>query len=231
MGHFQQSIDSKQQALAIYRELGQRNQVAVMLNNIGDSCRLRNDYTSALSLYSEALSIARDIGDRDHEIWYMTNLAGARIGLGEYDAAEADLKAVLDVPEAKRSPMLPEAYRFLAEAALGQRKIDEAVAQAQLALALAEESKVPERIGQAYRTLGRIAAVLPDRLPIQDQSLTPDECFTHSLEIFDRLGMPAEAARTYDSWAAYAEKMGNQEEAAQLRIQAQAIFDQLGIRQ
>jgi tetratricopeptide (TPR) repeat protein len=126
--------------------------------------------------------------------------------------------------------MLPETYRFLAEAALGQGKIDEAVAQAQLALALAEESKIPERVGQAYRTLGRVAAALPIRLPIQDQSFAPDECFAKSLEIFTKLGMVAESARTYEDWADYARTQDNQAEADELQQQAQEIYDKLGIR-
>jgi tetratricopeptide (TPR) repeat protein len=230
MGHHQQSIDSKQQALAIYRELGQKNQVAVMLNNIGDSCRLRYDYASAMSLYQEALSIAQEIGDLDHQIWYMTNLAATQVRLGDYATAETELRTVLNMPEANRSPMLPETYRFLAEAALGQRKVDEAVAQAQLALALAEENKVPERIGQAYRTMGRVAAVLSDRLPVQDQSFSPEDCFGKSLAIFDKLGMAAESARTYESWASYAQAQGNEAQANELQQQAQAIFDQLGVR-
>jgi tetratricopeptide (TPR) repeat protein len=230
MGHHQQSIDSKQQALAIYRELGQKNQVAVMLNNIGDSCRLRYDYASAMSLYQEALSIAQEIGDLDHQIWYMTNLAATHVRLGDYATAETELRTVLNMPEANRSPMLPETYRFLAEAALGQRKVDEAVAQAQLALALAEENKVPERIGQAYRTMGRVAAVLSDRLPVQDQSFSPEDCFGKSLAIFDKLGMAAESARTYESWASYAQAQGNEAQANELQQQAQAIFDQLGVR-
>src|SRR3712207_7406337 len=49
-------------------------------------------FRSASERYQEALSIAREIGNRNGEILYFSNLGGTRVGLGQYTEAEQDLR-------------------------------------------------------------------------------------------------------------------------------------------
>ena len=227
MGNYQQASEYQQQALALYRQLGDRNRVGVMLNNLGESYYRQEDYQSAAALYGEALGIAREIGDRAGEIVYQTNLGGAHLRTGEYAAAEANLLQVIQMPETIRSASLADTYRYLAEARLGLRKIAQALAEAQLALALARETEAPENIGLAWRTLGRVMAQQPDPITVDDRVYTSVDCFNESLRTFAAIHRPGERARTLQAWAAYEETRGNSRKARQLQKEAQEILNQL----
>ena len=227
IGNYQRASEHQQQALALYRQLGDRNRVSVMLNNLGESYYRQEDYQSAAALYREALEIAREIGDRAGEIVYQTNLGGAHLRMGDYAAAEADLLLVIQMPEMIRSANLADTYRYLAEARLGLRKIAQALAEAQLALALARETEAPESIGLAWRTLGRVAAQQPDPITVDDRVYTSADCFNESLRTFAAIQRPGERARTLHAWAAYEETRGNSRKARQLQKEAQEILSRL----
>ncbi len=52
------------EALAIWRQLGNRRGIARSLNSLGSIANSRGELSAARGLYEEALSIAREIGDR-----------------------------------------------------------------------------------------------------------------------------------------------------------------------
>ena len=131
LGQYSQAVAYHEQALVLFRELGDLVRVADTLSNLGETFRYRGDYRAAISFYQDALTIATEIGYRDGQMVFLSNLGGARVGLGEYEVAEADLRRVIHMPEAARWLALSEAYRFLAEACLGQGKLDEALTAAQ----------------------------------------------------------------------------------------------------
>jgi len=224
LGNYSRAIDYQQQGLMLYRELGDRNRVSVMLNNLGESYYLQEDYQSAASLYQEALMTAREIGDRASEILYRSNLSAARVGLGDYAAAEADLFEVIQMPETVRSANLAEIHRNLAEARLGQHKLTEALAEAQLALALSQETNAPETTGLAWRTLGRVAAQQAAPVTMDERTYTPADCFSESLQTFTEMNMAGERVRTLRAWTAYERAQGHVETAGKLRQEVDAIL-------
>ena len=69
----------------------------MMLNSLGETLRLKGDYAAARDRYQEALSIARETGHRPEQILCLSNLAGARLGLGEYEEAERLLREAIDL--------------------------------------------------------------------------------------------------------------------------------------
>ena len=224
LGNYAQANEYFQEALGLYGKLGDRSRVSVMLNNLGESYYLQEDYQSAAALFQEALEIARDIGDRAGEIYYMCNLGGALVRLGDYAAAEAGLLQVIQMPETIRSTNLATAYRYLAEARLGLRNLTSALAEAQLALALAKETTAPETIGQAWRTLGRVIAQLTDPITVDDRVYSPADCFNQSARTFAGANLAGEHARTLQVWAAYEEANGNRDKGATLRREAQDLL-------
>ena len=135
-GRFEEAQSRKEEALAIFRRMGDHQTVGMMLNSLGETLRLKGDYAAARDRYQEALSIARETGHRPEQILCLSNLAGARLGLGEYEEAERLLREAIDLAGSAGYHVLPEAYRFLAEACLGQGRNDEALEAARLALML-----------------------------------------------------------------------------------------------
>lgn len=58
-GQVQAALEKFQQALAIYQEIGDRTNIAVSLNNIGEAYRQLGQYSQALESYKQALRIRR----------------------------------------------------------------------------------------------------------------------------------------------------------------------------
>lgn len=229
LGHYEQSYSYLEQAQALYRELGDRRGVSNMLSTMGETARQRGDYPAAVRLYQEALAIARDIGERTGQIICLNNLGGARLGLGDYDEAEADLRQVISMAGPSSYQVLTETYSFLAAACLGQGKVEEALEAAQRALALGQQTENHELIAEAWRTIGLVAARLPQPIVIEGQNFDAPACFGASLRLFTESGMEAQRARTLHDWARYEQEKERHDEARAMMEEAREIFTRLGM--
>src|SRR5262249_37586707 len=156
LGHYQEADAFFEQGLALYNELDDRRNAAAMLSNLGESARLRGNYQAAVDLYQRALTMAQGIGQRSSDMIYLSNLAGARLGLGQFKEAEAELGQSIALTVTPLSCTLSETYSFLAEACLGQGKLAEAHQAAKHALVLAKEAEILLDQGTALRSLGRV---------------------------------------------------------------------------
>ncbi len=170
LGQFEQSYSYLEQARDLYLELGDRRGVSNMLITMGETVRQRGDYAAAVRLYQEALAIARGIGEHTGQIICLNNLGGARLGLGDYAAAEADLRQVISMAGPSAYQVLVETYSFLATACLGQGKVSEALEAARRALALGQRTENHELSAEAWRTLGLVAARLTEPVVIEEQA-------------------------------------------------------------
>ncbi len=230
-GQFEQAYSYFDQARELCLELGDRRGVSNMLITMGETVRQRGDYPAAVNLYQEALAIAREIGERTVQIICLNNLAGVRVGLGNYDEAEADLRQVISMTGPSGYQVLTETYSFLASACLGQGKVEEALEAAQRALALGQKTENHELMAEAWRTLGAVAARLPEPVTIENQSFDAAACFQESLRLFTERGMEAERARTLRNWARYEQERGMQERADAMMQEAREIFTRLGMEE
>lgn len=230
LGHYEQAASYYDQALKIFRKLGHRERIGAILHNQGENARLRGDYATAASLFQEALLISQELGHRDREMMRLGNLAGARIGLGEYWAAEADLRQVIRIAESGSWANLSKLYCFLAHACLGQGKVVEAATAAQQALALGQKKESQEYIGAAWRVLGMVAAAIQARGQPCDAEV-PDfsRCFAESLRVFTASGMESERGRTLREWARAELALGDRVKGEAMWHEARAIFEQLGL--
>jgi tetratricopeptide (TPR) repeat protein len=229
LGQFEQAEDFKSRSLATYRELGDRRMVGNLLNSLGETARLRGDYAAAFARYQEALAIAREIGNRNGEILYLANLGGARVGLGEYEAAEADLHQTIEMATAAGFIGLSENYRFLAEALLGQGKTAEALDSARRALELGRAIENQEHVAEAWRVLGVVASHKGSAVEVGEEAFGAADCFDESLDIFTRIQMEAERARTLRDWARHELTRGDRERGEELWREALEAFQHLGM--
>ena len=194
---YDQAVECMEQALALYREAGHRRGEAVMLGNLGNTSYLRGDYEAAVTRYRQGLKLAREIGHRYTEMLCLNNLGGALVALDEYEAAEEQLQQVLNVPGSEQWFLLPDTYRYLAEARLALGHLDQArkAARRVLALVQARKEPAPEYTGTAWRILGEIAARKREPVTIEEEACDAERCFDQSLKKFKAAGMAAEAAQ------------------------------------
>jgi predicted ATPase/class 3 adenylate cyclase len=233
LGDYERATQHYEEVLALCQAIGNRAGVMATLNNLGEIARIRGDYRSAVKLYQDGLTTAREISRREAEMLFLSNLGGARIGLGEgeYLAAEADLCQAIRMAGAggEVAWWLPEAYSFLAQACLGQAKLDEALIAAQQALALSKELESQEHIGMAWRTLGLVMAAPGVRAENQGATQDPAACFAESLRVFAEAGMEGERAQTLRAWASYELEQGDKAHGRALWQEAHEIFTRLGM--
>ncbi len=87
LGDFRQAIDLYTQALAIARDIDDRQFEGAELGNLGLCHYSLGDYPQAIDLYAQALAIARDIDDRLVETIDLDNLGLSHYFLGDYRQA------------------------------------------------------------------------------------------------------------------------------------------------
>jgi serine/threonine protein kinase/tetratricopeptide (TPR) repeat protein len=229
-GRFAEGDECFEQSLALLRELGDRRNIGFMLNNLGVIAHLRGDYEAAVRRYGEALAIFREIGELTWELPTLGNLAGAQIGLEEYAAAEINLRQAVALTGPAGHFALSMIYCYLAESFWGQGKIEEALRHAREALALGQKTENQDYIGNAWRTLGLVAARLaPAPIEACGETYTADACFAESLRVYTAMGAEAERARTLRDWARYERERGNVERGDELWRAAREIFSRLGM--
>jgi len=245
-GHYQQAQQNLEASIQLFRELGDRRSVALLINNLGKAASLRNDYGAAANFFQEALLIAREIGDRDTATLNLLNLGAAQNDQGEFGPAEENLREVIQRTEDGEWFGLPFAYSVLAEALMGQGKLNEAFEMADKSLHLAQKTGLKEQVGLSWLVLGQIACrqlesdpsnyriqnnlQIPDINKVGIQVDKPGFYFSNSLNIFSSIGAEADKARTLSEWAKYEDVYGDRVRAKVMGNQAQKIFKELKLR-
>jgi len=86
-----------QEAIAIYRRLGQRGRAAALLGNLGGLAVNRGDYQEARGLFDEALAAAREAGDRRLVSLWLYNLGVLACTTGDFEQARLVLEECVPI--------------------------------------------------------------------------------------------------------------------------------------
>ena len=86
-GDYATARTAYEEALAMYRERGNKVGVASLLNNLGTLARVQGDLTAARALHEEALALRREIGDKLGLSASLNNLGNLAFVQGDLDAA------------------------------------------------------------------------------------------------------------------------------------------------
>jgi predicted ATPase/transcriptional regulator with XRE-family HTH domain len=84
---YDRAIALYEESLALRRELGDRQGVAAMLNNLGIIAVQRDEYLRAIPLYEESLALRRELGDRRGQASVLTGLGVVAHLQGNYAQA------------------------------------------------------------------------------------------------------------------------------------------------
>ncbi|WP_193195464.1 CHAT domain-containing protein [Nostoc sp. MG11] len=97
-----QAIAKYEEALKIWREIGDRNSEATTLLSIGTLYFIQSDNQKALEYYNQALVIRRTLKDRFGEAVMLSSLAGAYSNLGEKQKALSSYNQALSLFRAEK---------------------------------------------------------------------------------------------------------------------------------
>ncbi|OQY52113.1 MAG: hypothetical protein B6247_17800 [Candidatus Parabeggiatoa sp. nov. 2] len=87
LGDYPKALDFFQQALAIFRDIGDKSGQGKVLTNIGVVYKNLGDYPKALDFFQQALAIFRDIGDKSGQGTNLGNIGSVHLSLGDYPKA------------------------------------------------------------------------------------------------------------------------------------------------
>lgn len=156
LGQATRAIKHHQQAVNIFREIGDKRNEGAYLGNLGSAYRDLGQVEKAIEYYEQALTIDREIGSRQVEGIRLGNLGNAYYDLGQVEKAIEYYELALAIDreigyrqgEGIRLGNLSGAYRTLGQ-------LDKAISFAEQGLAIAREIKDPQSEGFRHWELGR----------------------------------------------------------------------------
>jgi len=195
------------------------------LLNLGAAYRAQSDYSQAFDLWSDALALAQQIGDRLNEAYLQINLGEALIQLGKLKEAEERLgEAATLAKELGDRRLKVDCGRVLAEVKLATGDVDGAEKEALLAYDTSVKLGLKPETGSALRALAQVVAA--QEIDEQRKARASD-LFKRAIQLFTELGNDLELARTFASFADYHDRCGNWEDADHFRSSADRIFNRL----
>ncbi len=123
-----------QEILATYRDLGSDSGVAMVLNDLGNSCLSRSDYVAAEKYYLDALELEQKIGDKQSQALYSSNLGSLFLCRKQWVEARQYFEQGLTLAREI------EHIEVIASAQYGLARVWEEEGRPDLALPLAQET-------------------------------------------------------------------------------------------
>lgn len=220
----QKGIAILEEALPLFREIGDREEEVQIFNQIGVVHRTLGDTAKALSLYEQALALAREAGDLRGQATTRNNLGVARHQLGQFEQAVEDLQEALRLwEEVGDRYELANTYYCLGTIQYDRGELDAALESLNRALAVR-----PERAdldGQASVLTG-IASIHRD-LGEGDKAL---EMYRQALALSRSIGDRNDEATVLQNMAVIYLRRGEVQQALEVFTDALEIHRDLGNR-
>ncbi len=150
----EQAVACFEEALAIYREIGDQSGEFRAANNVAQACLRVRRFPQALEAARQALAVQRQAGDRYGEGIALGNLGDACRALGRHDEAIGHLEQALEIfRELDDQHSQADSLSDLGDVYLAVGRLDDALSCLRASLAIWRANG--ERYGQAS-TLGRV---------------------------------------------------------------------------
>jgi predicted ATPase/tetratricopeptide (TPR) repeat protein len=209
--------DLNQQALNIYRGLGDSGGILFCLNNLAVLNREQGDYASASSLFDEIVWQFERIGDRLSMARAMSNVADVARAQGDFARARSvHEKCFTMFQELGDRTGMAWSLNHQADIAREQRDIPTARSLYEQALQMLREQNTRHEVAPCLVDLGRLAREQGD--PNAAQSL-----YAEALTIFHELGETVELALVLEDLAACAVDLRSWDRALQFAAAASGL--------
>ncbi len=234
IAHFERARDLFERANNRPRALG-------CILNLGESYRLKGNFTRARQMFRAAFEGARDVGSIDTQTIAAFNEAQILLSMDHYESARTALDKAYALAQQistdktasarVRSYMLAEIPAVQALVAVHFKQLDQAWDYACDALLRARQIDQLLYIGGATRAFGEVLTALGTLPEGADPSFSadPDDYFREALEAYQRIKADGEAARTMYAHALSLKARGRGMSAARKLQQAMIIFTRLGM--
>jgi serine/threonine protein kinase/tetratricopeptide (TPR) repeat protein len=155
----QEVLRNEQEAITIWRRIGQKRGLAFSLNEIARAQVALGQTKDAMSNFQEALQIRRDIGDKRGLGDTLIDMGNFSNGRGDHDQALKMYKEALQLEREIGNESLQAICLNNIGAVYSEKsQYDDALTYFQQVLQLREKSKVPQDIVEAVYNLGQVLA-------------------------------------------------------------------------
>ncbi|MFZ3278024.1 MAG: tetratricopeptide repeat protein [Candidatus Sulfotelmatobacter sp.] len=155
----EESMRNEEEALAIWRRIGQKRGLALSLNEMASVQAMLGKPKEALANFQEALQVRREIGDKRGLGDSLIDLGNFYDGSSDYDQALKMYKEALQLQRDLGNESLQAiCLNNIGTAYSEKGQYEDALTYFQQALQLREKSKVPQDIVEAVHNLGETSA-------------------------------------------------------------------------
>ena len=222
ISQFQDAIESWEQALVIYREIGNVSREAAAINNLGNVYRTLGQYERAIESIEQALAIFQDIDDVAGVAYSLDGLGTSYLLLGQYERAITCLERALALKQ-DIGDVAGEAHSLM-----GLGLVYRSLSQYEQALALLEQALVIfQEIDHAWgeaasiHNLGLVYSFLGE----YERAI---DFFGQSLDITREIGDVAGVAISLNNLGNAYRNRGEYERAIEFHQQSLAIKREIG---
>jgi tetratricopeptide (TPR) repeat protein len=181
-GDFVTSRSSAEEALYLFREIGEMQGTTRALTDLWSTATAEGDHESSVAFVTEALRTSRELGDEKRTALLLVLLGWSQMYLGKYAQAAAQLEeALLLVRKQEQPTRTALALAALGEVMVRQGKYDEGVALLEEALAIRRDTGYRSRIAAILGVLA-LAAIRQEKYGPAVQRLS------ESLKIREEIG-------------------------------------------
>jgi tetratricopeptide (TPR) repeat protein len=213
-----------QEAIGIYRRLGQRGRAAALLGNLGGLAVNRGDYHEARGLFDEALAAGREAGDRRLVSLWLYNLGVLACTTGDFEQARVVLEECVPISREQGKWSAAGALQQLGWVRHAQGQHEQARSLLMEALDLHREFE--DKLGVA-RTLYYLGMVSHDEGEIEAAKAQLREALTLEQTVGDRIL----TASTLEALAGLSLAFAGPPDAARLWGAAQRLREEIGAPQ
>jgi tetratricopeptide (TPR) repeat protein len=237
MGLYEQATSQLLRALNLYREYDSSPQIGHTLNLLGDAIKSRGRANKAISLFREAVQIARSTGDIYSGMTYRMNLGNALVALGEFKTAVKELGKVINLAEDVSKIVNwhdnVKLYNSFALAKVGAGAANDAVLPALQAIHQADKQNLIIKKAKAWCVMGMVLAkATQEMVNFQDKNYYARDCFAESLKLLkssDDVASFREQVSTLVAWSQYTYQQGDDLQSKKMMNQATDLAKRLQI--
>ena len=238
-GNLSTSVRHWEHARELYAQVDNRNRIATIDLNIGESHRFQGNLEQAIQLYRTAYKIAEEFGNLRIQTLATINEGLALLAMEQYGDARKAFKEGYKLTENEiwqDADLRNQLYSMRCEIYDGMTMIhlheddnNAAWEEAAKALALLDQGAQPRHRGYAYRTAGMVISRLGTS-PDPQWPSDADELFRMAMDAFREINAEPEMARTTYAQALSLVERGRQTTAARKFQQVIITFNRLKMK-
>ncbi len=230
LGKSDLALKNYNDALQIYREIGDQQDIGNVLTNLAQYFDDRGKYDEALKLFKEALQIHRSLRNQNNEALCLNNIGNTYLFKGDYDDARIYLEQALQLREKINVPTeVASTVHNLAEVSAKSGQYEQALTQYMRALTLYRSAGDKHGIaveaysmGTVFEYQGRFGSAenskkeaLQNFRDVQENSFWMGEALSGYGNALSQTGRFDEGAKMLDEGLAFSRQLKNDALVAQ----------------